>query len=848
MHLTGMYQPHLLAAFDPMIWLSNAIYLLKALLGFSLVIFVHELGHFLAAKWAGVNVEKFCIGFGKELFGFTRGGTRYGWNILPLGGYVKMLGQEDFVVDKSGELKVKDQPGSFTSKTIAQRMVIVSAGVIMNLIFAAIGLSIYMMVGYDTQPPVVGVVVPASPAARAGLVPGDRIAAVNGKSVSDYEELRTRIALSDPDEVLELDVMRDGKLLLPKPRVIPRFNESERVRQLGISFGTNRFVSVTDSLNETPRENELNPKDRIDGFYVSPTELRPVRGFGDLYAALIAARGRPVDLSVLRPDHPPEGRDLLKPDPNDLPGRKVRVTSRARWYLQGEDPAKPDTASLLGLVPRIVAANMAADSPAARAGVKPLDVIVSYNGHDNVARSEFFSLVAETQDQECALIVRRPRGSCGALSADAVALVAARREAWLDAAIRDPAAAREMIDADLRAVASASATGQATTSASAPGADPGVGVTAADASAIRAAAARAATPNDWLTWLESVDQVRLQVKPTKPFTLTGGAKPQIGLVLDPPLPEDDRLVVANVLPEINGHPSPAARATVPRGAVLLAVDGQPVTTWADLTEAFRAHAGSSVKLRYRLGVDYRETDFSVPPDMAVALGLPVDAQIQEINGQSQINVVTPGGESRSLFLPDWQAVRELLKTNVGKTVTVEYLLSNGESRQAGFDVTADNIDPWSLRVAYSPQFFCYPLIEHVRVTNPIEAMIKGVEKTYLFTWSTVQSIRHIVFTRQVGVDKVSGPVGIAAAGMQAAEMGWMRLLFLMCLISANLAVINFLPLPIVDGGLFLFLVLEKIRGEPVSLKVQTATQLIGIALIASIFLFVTAQDILNLLR
>src|SRR5215475_11570060 len=126
-HLTGI---HLLAQSDLVAWLITAKSLLLALLGFSFVVFVHELGHFLAAKWAGVRVEKFCIGFGKELFGFTRGGTRYGFNILPLGGYVKMLGQEDFAVDKTGELKVRDHSDSFTNKTIGQRMVIVSAGVV----------------------------------------------------------------------------------------------------------------------------------------------------------------------------------------------------------------------------------------------------------------------------------------------------------------------------------------------------------------------------------------------------------------------------------------------------------------------------------------------------------------------------------------------------------------------------------------------------------------------------------------------------------------------------------------------------------------------------------------------
>ena len=107
--------------------------------------------------------------------------------------------------------------------------------------------------------------------------------------------------------------------------------------------------------------------------------------------------------------------------------------------------------------------------------------------------------------------------------------------------------------------------------------------------------------------------------------------------------------------------------------------------------------------------------------------------------------------------------------------------------------------------------------------------------------------RSLLLTRQVGVDKVSGPVGIIAMGSKIAESGLTRLLWFLGVISANLAVINFLPMPIVDGGLLVFLLLEKIRGEPVSIKTQVATQLVGIALIATLFILITYQDILRLI-
>ena len=112
------------------IWSTVWPYLLM-LLGFSVIVFVHELGHFAVAKWAGVRIETFAIGFGREIAGLTRGETRYSFNILPLGGYVKMLGQEDFD-DKSNQLRFKDDPRSFINKPVGHRMAIVSAGVIMN--------------------------------------------------------------------------------------------------------------------------------------------------------------------------------------------------------------------------------------------------------------------------------------------------------------------------------------------------------------------------------------------------------------------------------------------------------------------------------------------------------------------------------------------------------------------------------------------------------------------------------------------------------------------------------------------------------------------------------------------
>src|SRR5512141_2679921 len=136
-----------------------------------IMILVHEFGHFAAAKFFGVRVEQFAIGFGKRLFGLRRGGTDYRVNLLPLGGYVKMAGENPL------ETRTGD-PGEFTSHPRWQRFIIALAGPAMNVLLA-IGLLVGVyMVRYErpaflNQPAEIGWVKPGSPAAQAGIEPGD---------------------------------------------------------------------------------------------------------------------------------------------------------------------------------------------------------------------------------------------------------------------------------------------------------------------------------------------------------------------------------------------------------------------------------------------------------------------------------------------------------------------------------------------------------------------------------------------------------------------------------------------------------------------------------------------------
>ena len=217
----------------------------------------------------------------------------------------------------------------------------------------------------------------------------------------------------------------------------------------------------------------------------------------------------------------------------------------------------------------------------------------------------------------------------------------------------------------------------------------------------------------------------------------------------------------------------------------------------------------------------------------------------KIDGRTSCPIKDGAGKPRDVTLPDWRAIGGLLQAAVGKTVEVMYVTLDGKEHTAPYAVAANGVDPWLQRVLFSEGFTCYQLFERHPVRNPILAVGIGFKQAYQATMQTVQTIRHLIITRQVGFSKVSGPVGIIRIGSQAADSGVITLLWFLAVLSANLAVINFLPMPIVDGGLFLFLLLEKIRGEPVSIKTQVATQIVGIALIATLFILVTYQDIRN---
>jgi len=183
-----------------------SINIISVIILLGVLVFVHELGHFLMAKWAGVGVLKFSLGFGPKLVGKKIGETEYIISMIPLGGYVKLLGESP-----DDQLSEDDEKRAFLKQHVLRRIGIVAAGPVFNFLFAIMVFAIVYMIGIPVLTTEVGDIQKGSPAFQAGLKGGDIILAINGEDVSDWGELAGIIVNSEGRE-LEIKVERNRKI------------------------------------------------------------------------------------------------------------------------------------------------------------------------------------------------------------------------------------------------------------------------------------------------------------------------------------------------------------------------------------------------------------------------------------------------------------------------------------------------------------------------------------------------------------------------------------------------------------------------------------------------------------
>ncbi|MGO9399391.1 MAG: RIP metalloprotease RseP [Xanthobacteraceae bacterium] len=220
-------------------------YLIPFLFVLSLVVFFHELGHFLVARWCGVRVLVFSIGFGPEIVGFNdRYGTRWKISAIPLGGFVKFFGDDNAasVPDNArlASMDTGERAQSFMFQPVAKRAAIVVAGPLANFVLAVVIFAgVFMLYGKQTMSARVDSVQPDSAAAEAGFKPGDVVVAIDGREVENFTEMQ-RIVGASAGEALAITVDRDGTRLVLKAtpalkEVKDNFGNVQRIGILGIS-------------------------------------------------------------------------------------------------------------------------------------------------------------------------------------------------------------------------------------------------------------------------------------------------------------------------------------------------------------------------------------------------------------------------------------------------------------------------------------------------------------------------------------------------------------------------------------------------------------------------------------
>jgi regulator of sigma E protease len=725
-------------------------------LGFGFIVFVHEAGHFLAARWAGIRVHAFAIGFGQALVSYRKGwGTRkgsseleymrlvatvkhadrpgasadditaghqaaqklnelspteYRLNWIPFGGYVKMLGQEDLNPDATSA-----EEDSYQNKPVWKRMVVISAGVIMNVILAAILFVIVFKAGMTEPAPVIGAVEPGSPAAQVGIQPGDVVRSANGTPTVTFTDLFVEVAMAKGGTAVDLEIDRPleggGYERISFNPMPERMEQGPGVLAIGVR------PEASLQLVEQQRRDSIN------------TQYRAVLqrlGLGDV----------------------PFGSRVV-----EIAGQPVVRRSLERDGV----PGKGEYASVAQL-----------SSAIASSGGAPVPLVFEAPGGDRVS----------------ATLAPQPELMVGRAAVD-----------------------------------------------SAPDGSP-------------------------VVW---------------PQRHLFGLSPVMRVLTSNPIAQEQNLLAGDVFKRIDSVVWPSTADGV---RAIRERKGETIN-------AVVLRGSEEIELTLKVQID-GTVGFSPDHDLSIARLAPVPALVEEVPGErggqatfrpvrtppaaarlGSLESIRPGTivlsaggipvtdfESLRQALKD--ATREALQTQAAASVDLELRTPFGDGEGVTEVVTLDLLPEeiaslhelgWEVPGAETAFELVDVLVQADTVGG---AVAMGVERTKRVLKQTYLTFQRL-FEGTVQVNQLQGPVGITHTGSMFAERGIIYLLYFMALISANLAVINFLPLPIVDGGQFLMLCYEGLAKKPVPIIVQNIITLGGLLFIGALFLYITFNDIVRLL-
>ncbi len=712
--------------------------------GLGFVIFVHELGHFLVAKACGVKCEKFYLGFdiyGLKLFKYQWGETEYGIGILPLGGYVKMLGQDDNPAAQAEEYERSRQgaaanasaatastaataattgahhepphgdlpaepvaedrsqhdPRSYLAQTVPERMAIISAGVVMNVIFAFfMAAYAYKALGVKEIPCVVGYTAPGGAAWEADLRPGTKVLKLGSMENPSYEDLLQGVPLSNLQAGIEMNVQRRGEEQPNTVTLVP--NRTEAGPKVGI--GPPRTLELHTSAPARKGSPAASAKPALaSGDKIVKVDGLPVADAAALDATLAYAADKPVVLTVERKKDKAAKAEKAEAEKDAIETIDVTIQPQAWRDFGLVMKAGPISA-------------IQAHSPAAARGLQAGDELLAVDG------------AALGDPMTLPLRLRRRAG-------ETIRLKIARKEAGKPV--------ESEIEITLRKV-------------------------------------------DWAE----------QPFPNGPISI-----PELGIAYK---------VLNRVTAVVPG--SPAAEQGIKPGDEIVSALALPVKAKA---------AGDKASGDAKASSDHKDGD---DEDDAPASKLAKPVLFTE-----QANW--------PYFIYDVQSLNP--------AVSLRFEVKTGE-----------RVREVEMSPSVVPELFCadrglYLMtpIEMVHAASWSEAADLGARKTkkYLLL---VYRILQKLGERQLSPTSLGGPISIATQAGYAAMDGTASFLMFLTMLSANLAVINFLPIPVLDGGHMVFLILEGIRRKPVSERIVVSFHYAGLAMILTLMVWVFGLDLYRL--
>lgn len=326
-----------------------------------ILIFVHEFGHFIVARWCGVRVEVFSLGFGKKLLTFKRGDTTYAISLIPLGGYVKMFGEQP-----GAEISEEDKKVSFLHKNVWQRIAVVLAGPLMNFFFAILVFFVVALMGEDLRSPVVGDIAENTPAYAAGLRSGDTVLAINNNSIQSWEDIGKALSLKEEKETqVSFKVRREGsdevETFSINAQAKPNPNVLSRAEYIANVDGMTPLSSGT-TIGLEP-QSPLLAAGMKTGDTITAINGQSVKHWRDLQNTLIQIpASEALKFEVTKLD------DNFKPT-------EIRTVD-----FTGDSKIRNYSLASLGIVSsELFLQTVVKDSPAEEAGLKPLDRMISIN-------------------------------------------------------------------------------------------------------------------------------------------------------------------------------------------------------------------------------------------------------------------------------------------------------------------------------------------------------------------------------------------------------------------------------------------------------------------------------------